>query len=38
MVNDNFITNILLPLPFNEGFTYFIKPEYDPKIGANLQK
>ncbi len=37
MVNDNFITNILLPLPFNDGFTYFIKPEYNPKIGDIFQ-
>jgi primosomal protein N' (replication factor Y) len=33
MIRDNIIAKILLPLPFNDGFTYFIKKEENPKIG-----
>ncbi len=31
------IVKILLPLPFNDGFIYFIKKEKDPKIGNIFQ-
>lgn len=33
MLRDNIIVKILLPLPFNDGFIYFVKKEDDPKIG-----
>ncbi|MDA7705174.1 hypothetical protein N8772_01690, partial [Rickettsiales bacterium] len=37
MKSDNIIAKILLPLPFNDGFIYFIKSDYNPQIGDIFQ-
>ena len=37
MISNNLLVKILLPLPFNDGFIYFVKKNQNPKIGDIFQ-